>query len=105
MAANNLHLARQLTEVRLSTVDSFIGNESPYAIADYGEHIGHLFNRSRFLVANTRTWNSISFIGGSLKLSGKSRLPSDHPLLALLWYLKNSDAFRYMDMGHWSRLP
>jgi hypothetical protein len=105
MAANNLHLARQLTEVRLSTVDSFMGNESPYVIADYGEHIGHLFNRSRFLVANTRTWNSISFIGDSLKLSGKSRLPSNHPLLALLRYLKNSDAFRYMDMGHWSRLP
>jgi superfamily I DNA and/or RNA helicase len=105
IAVNNLHLARQLTEVRLSTVDSFMGNESLYAIVDYGEHIGHLFNRSRFLVANTRARNSITFIGDSLKLSGSSRLPSDHPLLVLLRYLENSNAFKCMNMRHWSKLP
>jgi hypothetical protein len=105
IAANNLHLARQSMEVRLGTVDSFMGNESLYATVDYGEHIGHLFNRSRFLIANTRARNSITFIDDSLKLSGKSRLPSDSPLLALLRYLSNSDAFKYMDIGHWSNLP
>jgi hypothetical protein len=67
--AKDAHLAEQLPNVTLSTIDSFMRNDRQHVIVELGKQVGFIFERPRLLVTYTRARMSAEFIGDSKKIS------------------------------------
>lgn len=90
--------ATELTNMRITTVDSFMGQDSLSVTLDTAGAIGHLFETGRTVVACTRAKASFQVVGPSVEFTGPfSNIKRSSELIRLIYDLDKAKCIRSVD--------